>query len=137
MVSFAELFETSQSEQGLNIERGSVISGTVVAIDSDWITVDTGLKSEGIVAREEFLNEAGELEVAVGDSIDVVVEAVDNGMGQTVLSREKKRSVKKAGVRLNNYTKMMKSLKALFHLKLKAVSLLRLVQCVHSFQGHW
>ncbi|WP_169835321.1 30S ribosomal protein S1 [Moraxella pluranimalium] len=89
MVSFAELFEASQSEQGLNIERGSVISGTVVAIDSDWITVDTGLKSEGIVAREEFLNEAGELEVAVGDSIDVVVEAVDNGMGQTVLSREK------------------------------------------------
>ena len=136
MVSFAELFEASQSEQGLNIERGSVISGTVVAIDSDWITVDTGLKSEGIVAREEFLNEAGELEVAVGDSIDVVVEAVDNGMGQTVLSREK-RSVKKAGVRLNNYTKMMKSLKALFHLKLKAVSLLRSVQCVHSFQGHW
>lgn len=58
MVSFAELFEASQSEQGLNIERGSVISGTVVAIDSDWITVDTGLKSEGIVAREEFLNEA-------------------------------------------------------------------------------
>lgn len=89
MVSFAELFEASQSEQGLNIERGSVISGTVVAIDSDWITVDTGLKSEGIVAREEFLNEAGELEVTVGDSIDVVVEAVDNGMGQTVLSREK------------------------------------------------
>lgn len=89
MVSFAELFEASQSEQGLNIERGSVISGTVVAIDSDWITVDTGLKSEGIVAREEFLNEAGELEVAVGDSIDVVVEVVDNGMGQTVLSREK------------------------------------------------
>ncbi|OAU94302.1 30S ribosomal protein S1 [Moraxella catarrhalis] len=88
-LSFAELFEASQSEQGLNIERGSVISGTVVAIDSDWITVDTGLKSEGIVAREEFLNEAGELEVAVGDSIDVVVEAVDNGMGQTVLSREK------------------------------------------------
>ena len=89
MVSFAELFEASQSEQGLNIERGSVISGTVVAIDSDWSTGDTGLKSEGIVAREEFLNEAGELEVAVGDSIDVVVEAVDNGMGQTVLSREK------------------------------------------------
>lgn len=89
MVSFAELFEASQSEQGLNIEHGSVISGTVVAIDSDWITVDTGLKSEGIVAREEFLNEAGELEVAVGDSVDVVVEAVDNGMGQTVLSREK------------------------------------------------
>ena len=63
MESFAELFEASIEETGLDIERGSVINGTVVAIDSDWITVDTGLKSEGIVAREEFLSEEGELEV--------------------------------------------------------------------------
>ena len=93
MESFAELFEASLEEQGLDIERGSVISGAVVAIDSDWITVDTGLKSEGVVAREEFLDENGELEVAVGDSVDVVVEAVDNGMGQTLLSREKAKRV--------------------------------------------
>ena len=86
MESFAELFEASQV---LDVERGGVISGTVVAIDSDWITVDTGLKSEGIVARSEFLNEQGELEVAVGDQVQVVVDAVDNGMGQTLLSREK------------------------------------------------
>ena len=86
MESFAELFEASQA---LDVERGAVISGTVVAIDSDWITVDTGLKSEGIVARSEFLNEQGELEVAVGDQVQVVVDAVDNGMGQTLLSREK------------------------------------------------
>ena len=93
MESFAELFEASLEEQGLDIERGSVISGAVVAIDSDWITVDSGLKSEGVVAREEFLDENGELEVAVGDSVDVVVEAVDNGMGQTLLSREKAKRV--------------------------------------------
>ena len=93
MESFAELFEASIEETGLDIERGSVINGTVVAIDSDWITVDTGLKSEGIVAREEFLSEEGELEVEVGDSVDVVVEAVDNGMGQTLLSREKAKRV--------------------------------------------
>ena len=93
MESFAELFEASLEEQGLDIERGSVISGAVVAIDSDWITVDTGLKSEGIVAREEFLSEEGELEVEVGDTVDVVVEAVDNGMGQTLLSREKAKRV--------------------------------------------
>jgi len=93
MESFAELFEASIEEQGLDIERGSVITGAVVAIDSDWITVDTGLKSEGIVAREEFLSEEGELEVEVGDSVDVVVEAVDNGMGQTLLSREKAKRV--------------------------------------------
>lgn len=93
MESFAELFEASIEETGLDIERGSVITGTVVALDSDWITVDTGLKSEGIVAREEFLSEEGELEVAVGDTVDVVVEAVDNGMGQTLLSREKAKRV--------------------------------------------
>ena len=86
MESFAELFEASQV---LDVERGAVIAGTVVAIDSDWITVDTGLKSEGIVARSEFLNEQGELEVAVGDQVQVVVDTVDNGMGQTLLSREK------------------------------------------------
>nr|WP_282841625.1 30S ribosomal protein S1 [Moraxella osloensis] len=90
MESFAELFEASQV---LDVERGAVISGTVVAIDSDWITVDTGLKSEGIVARSEFLNEQGELEVAVGDQVQVVVDAVDNGMGQTLLSREKAKRV--------------------------------------------
>lgn len=89
MQSFAELFEASESGDSLNIERGSVITGVVVAIDEDRIIVDTGLKSEGVIERSEFLDENGELEVAVGDNIDVVVEAVDNGMGQTVLSREK------------------------------------------------
>ncbi len=85
--SFAALFE--ESELNLNVEKGAVIQGVVVSIDSDWVTVDTGLKSEGIVDRAEFLNDQRELEVAVGDTVDVVVEALDNGMGQTVLSREK------------------------------------------------
>ncbi|NHC03266.1 30S ribosomal protein S1 [Acinetobacter sp. 187] len=85
--SFAALFEAS--ELNLNVEKGAVIQGIVVSIDSDWVTVDTGLKSEGVVARSEFLNEQRELEVNVGDTVDVVVEALDNGMGQTVLSREK------------------------------------------------
>lgn len=88
MQSFAEMFEQSQSGDTLNIEQDSVITGTVVAIDDDRIIVDTGLKSEGVIDRAEFLNEEGELEVAVGDVIDVVVKAVDNGMGQTILSRE-------------------------------------------------
>lgn len=88
MVSFAELFEQSNANE-VKVEIGAVIQGQVVAIDNDWITVDTGLKSEGIIERSEFLNETGELEVAVGDTVDVVIEKVDNGMGQTVLSREK------------------------------------------------
>ena len=85
--SFAALFE--QSELNFNVEKGAVIQGTVVSIDSDWVTVDTGLKSEGVVDRAEFLNEQRELEAQLGDTVDVVVEALDNGMGQTVLSREK------------------------------------------------
>ncbi|MCL1622653.1 30S ribosomal protein S1 [Moraxella sp. Tifton1] len=87
-LSFAELFEQSNANE-IKVEIGAVISGTVVAIDNERITVDTGLKSEGFIARSEFLNEAGELEVAIGDTVDVVVEKVDNGMGETVLSREK------------------------------------------------
>ncbi|WP_269914610.1 30S ribosomal protein S1 [Acinetobacter sp. HY1485] len=85
--SFAALFE--ESELNLNVEKGAVIQGVVVSIDDDWVTVDTGLKSEGVVNRAEFLNDQRELEVQVGDNVDVVVEALDNGMGQTVLSREK------------------------------------------------
>lgn len=93
MESFAALFEESLKGKGLDVEKGAVIQGTVVNIDSDWVTVDTGLKSEGIVPREEFLSESRELEVAIGDTVDVVVEALDNGMGQTVLSREKAKRV--------------------------------------------
>ena len=85
--SFAELFEASLKD--LDVARGSIIRGTVVAIDSDWITVNAGLKSEGIIAREEFLNERGELEVAEGDEVEVAVDAIDDGLGFTRLSREK------------------------------------------------
>ena len=85
--SFAELFEASL--QDLDVARGSIIRGTVVAIDSDWITVNAGLKSEGIIPREEFLNEAGELEIAEGDEVEVAVDAIDDGLGFTRLSREK------------------------------------------------
>ncbi|MDF1782254.1 MAG: 30S ribosomal protein S1 [Alcanivoracaceae bacterium] len=85
--TFAELFEASLKD--LDVARGSIITGTVVAIDSDWITVNAGLKSEGIIAREEFLDERGEIEVAVGDDVEVAVDAIDDGLGFTRLSREK------------------------------------------------
>ena len=85
--SFAELFE--ESLKYLDVARGAIIRGTVVAIDSDWITVNAGLKSEGVIAREEFVNERGELEINVGDEVEVAVDAIDDGMGFTRLSREK------------------------------------------------
>lgn len=85
--SFADLFEESLKD--LDVARGAIIKGTIVSIDSDWVTVNAGLKSEGVIAREEFISESGELEIAVGDEVDVAVDAIDDGMGFTRLSREK------------------------------------------------
>ncbi|HEY9135318.1 MAG TPA: 30S ribosomal protein S1 [Pseudomonadales bacterium] len=85
--SFAELFEESLKD--LEVNRGAVVSGLVVSIDDDWVTVHAGLKSEGVIPKEEFLNDKREIEVAIGDEVDVVVEAIDDGFGATRLSREK------------------------------------------------
>ncbi|PCJ22129.1 MAG: 30S ribosomal protein S1 [Gammaproteobacteria bacterium] len=85
--SFADLFE--ESIKDLEVNRGAIVSGLVVAIDDDWVTIHAGLKSEGIIAKEEFQDANGELQIAVGDEVDVAVEAIDDGFGATRLSREK------------------------------------------------
>ncbi|MCL5041109.1 MAG: 30S ribosomal protein S1 [Gammaproteobacteria bacterium] len=85
--SFAELFE--ESLKTLDMEPGSIITGIVVDIDSDWVTVHAGLKSEGVIPREQFLDEQGELTIAVGDEVHVALDAVEDGFGETKLSREK------------------------------------------------
>jgi len=85
--SFAELFE--QSLSNTNFKPGSIIIGTVVGIDSESVTVNAGLKSEGVIPKSEFLNMGGELEVAVGDQVEVALDAVEDGWGMTRLSREK------------------------------------------------
>ena len=87
MESFAELFE--ESLKTIDMKNGSIIAGVVVDIDSEWVTVHAGLKSEGVIPREQFYNEAGELEVAIGDTVQVAMDAVDDGFGETKLSREK------------------------------------------------
>ncbi len=87
MESFADLFE--QSLVGVDMQVGSIITGTVVDIDNEWVTVHAGLKSEGVIPRIQFLNESGELEVAIGDEVQVAMDAVDDGFGETRLSREK------------------------------------------------
>ena len=85
--SFAELFEESLKE--LDMNPGSIVSGTVVAIDSDWVTVHAGLKSEGVIPRDQFVNDSGEIDISVGDSVDVALETLEDGWGETRLSREK------------------------------------------------
>ena len=83
--SFAQLFE--ESLKGLETRQGSIFSGTVVAIQKGFVLVYTGSKSESAIPSEEFLNAQGELEVQVGDVVDVVLKAVDDGFGETVASR--------------------------------------------------
>jgi small subunit ribosomal protein S1 len=85
--SFAELFEESFASK--NIKPGSIIIGTVVAVNDDVVMVTAGLKSEAVISIDQFQNDKGESEVAVGDEIEVALDAVENGFGETVLSREK------------------------------------------------
>ena len=85
--SFAELFEQSQIEN--KMRPGSIISAKVLDIKTDSVVVNAGLKSEGVIPVEQFLNEEGQLEVTVGDDVDVSLESIEDGYGVTRLSREK------------------------------------------------
>ena len=85
--SFAELFE--QSEKLSQLKPGSIVTAEVIEIRSDVVVVNAGLKSEGIVPIEQFKSEDGELEVKVGDQVKVALDALENGFGETMLSREK------------------------------------------------
>jgi len=76
------------------MSAGQVVIGTVVDISDGYVTVSAGLKSEGVIPVEQFMNHAGEIEVAVGDDVDVVLEAVEDGFGETRLSREKAKRAK-------------------------------------------
>ncbi len=85
--SFAQLFEESLKE--IETRPGSIVRGVVVAIDKDIVQVDAGLKSESAIPAEQFKNAQGELEIQVGDEVDVALDAVEDGFGETLLSREK------------------------------------------------
>ena len=85
--SFAELFEESLKD--IQMKSGSIVTGTIIDIDSDWVTVHAGLKSEGVIPREEFLTDQGEFTLQVGDEVKVALDSVEDGFGETKLSREK------------------------------------------------
>lgn len=87
--SFADLFE--ESLLTVEMAPGSIVTGVVIDIDKDWVTVHAGLKSEGVIAVEEFFDDNGELAVAIGDEVQVSLETVEDGFGATKLSREKAR----------------------------------------------
>ncbi|MCY4045588.1 MAG: 30S ribosomal protein S1 [Cellvibrionales bacterium] len=85
--SFAELFE--ESLQNLEMSPGAIVTGIVIDVDDDWVTVHAGLKSEGVIPKSQFLDENGEVAVSVGDEVQVALETVEDGFGETKLSREK------------------------------------------------
>ena len=87
--SFADLFEESLTT--IEMAPGSIVTGTVVDIDNDWVVVHAGLKSEGVIPKAQFFDENGQLNLSIGDQVKVAMEVVDDGFGETRLSREKAR----------------------------------------------
>ena len=85
--SFAELFEQSIASQ--RIRPGTILNGLVVEVGQDYVIVNVGLKSEAVIPAEQFKNEKGEMEVAVGETVEVALDSVEDGSGETRLSREK------------------------------------------------
>lgn len=85
--SFKDLFE--QSFSGIQFYPGAIIPAKVIQIDEDYVTLNAGLKSEGIVAIDEFKDKNGDLEIQLGDIVEVALDALEDGNGETLLSREK------------------------------------------------
>ena len=85
--NFAELFEESLST--IEMAPGAIVTGTVVDIDNESVTVHVGLKSEGVISKSQFLDESGAFALALGDQVKVALEVVDDSWGETRLSREK------------------------------------------------
>ena len=89
--SFAELLD--ESIASLEMQPGSIVSGVVLDIDKNWVTVHVGLKSEGVISIDEFRTNDGQINIEVGDQIEVALEAVEDGYGETRISREKARKI--------------------------------------------
>jgi small subunit ribosomal protein S1 len=85
--SFAELFEQSIASQ--RIRPGTILNGLIVEVGQDYVIVNVGLKSEAVIPADQFKNEKGEIEVAVGETVEVALDSVEDGSGETRLSREK------------------------------------------------
>ena len=89
--SFSSLLDKNLST--LDMQPGSIVSGVVLDVDKDWVTIHVGLKSEGVISLDEFRSNDGEIEIEVGDEVEVALEAVEDGHGETRISREKARKI--------------------------------------------
>ena len=89
--NFATLLNNSLST--LELQPGSIVTGVVLDVDKEWVTVHVGLKSEGVISLDEFRNNDGKVEIKAGDEVQVALEAVEDGYGETRISREKARKI--------------------------------------------
>ena len=89
--SFAALLDESLST--LEMQPGTIVTGVVLDVDKEWVTVHVGLKSEGVISLDEFRNNDGSVEIESGDEVQVALEAVEDGYGETRISREKARKI--------------------------------------------
>mgnify|MGYP003637885076 FL=1 len=78
--SFADLFE--ESLKTIEMNAGAIVTGVIIDIDKDWVTVHAGLKSEGVIPKSQFIDDNGELDINIGDEVQVALEAVEDGFGQ-------------------------------------------------------
>tara|TARA_B100001057_G_scaffold9243_1_gene8542 strand:- start:76935 stop:78254 length:1320 start_codon:yes stop_codon:yes gene_type:complete len=89
---FEVLFK--DSVKGIDMTPGSMVNAEVIEIRNDYIVINAGLKSEGIIPKNQFLNSNGELEIKIGDTVEVILDVVEDGYGETILSREKAKRTK-------------------------------------------
>ena len=89
--NFSELLDDNL--KSIEMRPGTIVSGVVLAVDKDWVTVHVGLKSEGVISLDEFKDVRGEAQINVGDEVEVALEAVEDGYGETRISREKARKI--------------------------------------------
>ena len=89
--SFSALLD--ESLNSLDMQPGTIVPGVVLDVDNDWVTVHVGLKSEGVISLDEFRNNDGNFDIKIGDEVEVALEAVEDGYGETRISREKARKI--------------------------------------------
>ena len=89
---FEVLFHDSIDK--LDMTPGSIVNATVIDIRNDYVVIDAGLKSEGIIPKHQFLDVNGKLEIEIGDSVEVTLDMVEDGYGETIMSREKAKRTK-------------------------------------------
>ena len=107
--NFAALLDENLST--LEMKPGTIVSGVVLDIDKEWVTVHVGLKSEGVISIDEFRDVEGKVDINVGDEVEVALDAVEDGYGETRISREKAR-------RISAWKKLEAALERIYNFKI-------------------